>query len=189
MEENKKKAYPGMLLGYTYNFALGDKGVYRKDDRIYASLSGEVNIDENSMPPKISVKNEAKEYMPKIGDEVYIKVTKVTKNVCMGDIIAIKTKPIRVPIVGLIKYENVKKDFKDFDMFDCFCCEDIVLSKVISIDSSNYIYLSTQDANHGVVFGRSNITNNLMMPISFEKMMCLDTRVQENRKVAKPNFI
>ena len=184
-----KQPYPGLLLGYTYNYALGDRGVYRKEDKIYASLSGEIVIDNNSMPPKISVKNESKEYMPKIGDEVYMKVTKVTKNVTMGDIIALKNKPIRVPIVGLIKYENVKKDYKDFDMFDCYCCGDVIFCKVISIDQSNYIYLSTQENNYGVVFGRSNITNNLMMPVAFDKMLCLDTKIHELRKVAKPNYI
>jgi len=184
-----KQAYPGLLLGYTYNYAFGDRGVYRKDDKIFASLSGQIIIDNNSIPPKISIKNESKEYMPKIGDEVFMRVTKVTKNVTMGDILSLKNKVINIPIIGLIKYENVKKDYKDFDMSECYCCGDIVYCKVISIDQSNYIYLSTQDNNYGVVLGRSNFTNNIMMPVAFDKMLCIDTKIHEPRKVAKPLYI
>jgi exosome complex RNA-binding protein Csl4 len=180
-----KKAYPGKFLGYIYDYSLGESGVYRKDDKIFASISGQVIVD-NSTPPKISIKNELTEYIPKIGDEVYVKMNKVTRNTAMGEILALKNKSIRIPIMGLIKSENVKNDYKDFDMTDCFVPGDIVFCKIISIDQTNYIYLSTQDQRYGVVFARSPMTNNIMMPISFEKMMCLDTKITETRKVAKP---
>lgn len=189
MDKSTKKAYPGLFLGYAYDFTLGDTGVYRKEDKIIASTSGEIVIDRSFNPPKIFVKNELSEYIPKIGDEVYAKVTKVSKNATTCEILALKSKPIRIPIVGLIKSENVKSDFRDFDMFDCFMPGDIVLCKVISIDQTNFVYLSTQDPNHGVVFARSPLTKNIMMPISFDKMICLDTKLQESRKVAKPNVI
>lgn len=189
MENKNKKAYPGKFLGYVYDYSLGDTGVYRKDDKIFSSISGEININTAFTPPKVSVKNESLEYIPKIGDEVYIRITKVTKNVAMAEIVSLKHKPIRIPIMGLIKYENVKGDFRDFDMFESFTPGDIVFCKVISIDQTNYIYLSTADSSYGVVFARSPITKNLMMPISFEKMKCLDTQIEETRKVAKPDFI
>jgi exosome complex component CSL4 len=184
-----KKAYPGKFLGYAYDYSVGDSGIYRKEDKIFASTSGEIIIDQNCIPPKISVKNELTEYIPKLGDEVYGKITKVTKNVSIVEILALKNKPIRIPIMGLIKYENVKSDFKDFDMFECFVPGDIIFCKVISIDQTNYIYLSTQDSQYGVVFARSPLTKNIMIPLTFDKMMCLDTKLQENRKVAKPFYI
>ena len=180
-----KKAYPGMFLGYTYDYSIGASGVYRKDDKLFASISGLITI-EASTPPKISIKNELTEYIPRIGDETYMKISKVTKYVALGDILALKNKVIRIPIQGLIKYESVKMDYRDFEMTDCFVPGDIVLCRVISIDQSNYIYLSTQDPTHGVIFARSPLTNNIMMPLSFDKMMCLDTNIIENRKVAKP---
>lgn len=185
-----KKAYPGMFLGYAYDYSLGDCGVYRKEDKIFSSISGEVYIDNNSSPPKISIKNEITEYIPKIDDEVYIKITKVMKNAANGEILALKSKVINIPIMGVIKSEGVKNDFKEFDMFDCFVPGDIVFCKVVSIDQTNFIYLSTKESPlYGVVFARSPLTNNLMMPISFDKMRCLDTNIEEQRKVAKPNFI
>jgi exosome complex RNA-binding protein Csl4 len=184
-----KKAYPGKFLGYAYDYSLGESGVYRKDDKIFSSISGEIIINNSFTPPKLSVKNELTEYVPKAGDEVYLKITKVTNYVATGEIVAIKNKVIRVPMQGLIKSENVKPDFKEFDMFDCFTTGDIVFCKVLSIDQTNFIYLSTQDVSYGVVFSRSPFTNNIMMPVSFEKMMCMDTKIQENKKVAKPNYI
>jgi exosome complex RNA-binding protein Csl4 len=113
----------------------------------------------------------------------------VARLVATCEIVALKTKAIRLPIMGLIKAENVKNDFKDFDIFDMFVPGDIVFCKVISIDQTNFVYLSTADVNYGVVFARSPMTKNIMMPVSFDKMICLDTRIQESRKVAKPNII
>jgi exosome complex component CSL4 len=184
-----KRAYPGMFLGYIYEYSTGPSGVYKKDDKIFASISGDIVIDRNHTPPKIEVRNESTEYIPKIGDEVFIRISKVSKNAATGEILSSRIRPIRNPIIGLIKSENVKNDFRDFDMFDCFVPGDVVLSKIISIDQTNFIYLSTQDPHHGVVFAWSPITKNIMMPVSFEKMICLDTKIEERRKVAKPNSL
>ena len=190
MELNSmKRAYPGMFLGYIYEYSTGSSGVYKKDDKIFASISGEIIIDRNHTPPKIEVRNESTEYIPKIGDEVYIRITKVSKNAATGEILSSKIRPIRNPIMGLIKSENVKNDFREFDMWDCFVPGDIVLCKIISIDQTNFIYLSTQDPNHGVIFAWSPITKNIMMPVSFQEMICLETKIKERRKVAKPTSI
>ena len=185
----KNFAFPGKFIGYIYDYSLGETGVYKKEDKIYASISGEISINNSFKPPKIAVKNELTEYMPKIHDEVYLKVSKVTKNAVIGEILATKDKVIRVPIMGLIKSDNLKQDFKEINLFECYVPGDIVYCKVLSIDQSNYIYLSTNEPIYGVVFARSPLTKNLMLPVNYEKMICLDTNLKENRKVAKPNFL
>ena len=58
-----KKAYPGMFLGYSYDYSLGDSGVYRKEDKIFASISGDIVVESNFTPPRISIKNEITEYI------------------------------------------------------------------------------------------------------------------------------
>jgi exosome complex component CSL4 len=189
MIDRKEMAYPGKFLGYIYDYSIGESGVYKLEDKLYASISGEISINNSYKPPKISIMSKLTEYIPKVNDEVYFKVNKVTKYVVMGEILATKEKVIRVPIMGIIKSETIKQDYKEVDVYDCFVPGDIVFCKVISIDQTNYIYLSTQDASYGVVFARSNLTKNLMLPLNFEKMMCLETKIKENRKVAKPNFI
>ena len=186
---NQNFAYPGKFLGYIYDYSIGESGVYKREDKLYSSISGEIIINNEFKPPKINIKNELTEYLPKINDEVYIKITKVTKSVALGEILATKDKVIRIPIMGLIKSDNIKLDFKEVDLFDCFVPGDIVFCKVLSIDQTNYIYLTTQNSIYGVVFARSPLTKNLMLPLNFEKMMCLDSNLKENRKVAKPNFL
>jgi len=182
------KAYPGKYLGYTFDYSLGDTGVYRKEDKIYASLFGEIIINNKFKPPMISVKNNLNEYIPKIGDEVYFKVSKTTKTTSFGEIVASKDKAVKIPIAAIIKSDNVKQDFRDFDMFDCFVPGDIVFCKILSVDQTNYICLSTQDVSYGVVFARSPLTKGLMMPLNFENMLCMDTKINEKRKVAKPMY-
>ena len=166
-----------------------NEGVYKKEDKIFASISGEIIINTSFKPSKISVKNQLSEYLPKINDELYLKVTKVTKTIVIGEILATKDKVIRAPIMGLIKSDNLKQDFKEIDLFECYVPGDIVFCKVLSIDQTNYVYLSTSEPIYGVVFARSPLTKNLMLPVNYEKMMCLDTNLKENRKVAKPNFL
>ena len=183
------KAYPGKLLCQIYNYSLGE-GVYKKDDNIFSSLVGEIIINNNFSPPQISVINkDSYYYKPVIGEEVYCKIAKVTRFYSNCEIIATKTKKLPNPIQASIRSENVKNDFKDFDMFDCFNPGDIIFAKIISTDLTNVIFLSTIDINHGVVFGRSLLSDNLMMPISFDKMMCLDSGTYEKRKVAKPEIV
>ena len=74
-------------------------------------------------------------------------------------------------------------------MFDCFVPGDIIIGKIIAIDQSQYIYVSVSDINKGVVFAKSKLSNELMMPVSWEFMEDLYTNVREKRKVAKPDYI
>ena len=182
------KAFPGKFLGYIYNFSLGE-GVYRKDDNIFSSLLGDIKIDESVNPPKISVKKVgSSSYKPEIGDEVYAKVKKVTKNFVNCEIIACKYNKLDSYIQASIRPENVKAEFKDYDIFECFVPGDIVLAKIIATDLTNTVYLSTQDISFGVVFAKGMFSNSLMMPVSLEEMKCLECNINEKRKVAKPKI-
>lgn len=185
---SKGKVYPGTFLGYVYEFNMGEVGVYQKDDKLYSSLCGNAVVNTSTNPPSISVINDKSEYLPKINDDVYARITKVTKAQAICEIFANKNKVIRT-VEGIIKHEDVKDDYKDFDIFDCFVPGDIVFAKIKSVDSSNYIYLSSVDVDKGVVFSRSQLSGDLMMPISNEMMECLETHVREKRKVAKPNYL
>lgn len=182
------KTYPGKFLGHIYNYSLGE-GVYRKEDNIFSSILGEILIDNDVKPPKISViKRGLSAYKPKVGDQVYCKVQRVNKYNVFCDIIATKDYKLQSSIQAIIKSENVKGDFKEFDIFDCYVPGDIILAKIITTDLTNSIYLSTTAVDHGVVFAKSPITDGLMMPVSFDKMLCVDSGIYEARKVAKPKI-
>ena len=127
-------------------------------------------------------------YIPHEDDEIYAKITNIQGSFAYCEIFATKEKLI-TPLQGLIKHDHIKDEYKDFDIYDCFLPGDIILGKIISIDQSNYIYISTRDKLHGVVFAKSKISNEIMMPISFDKMQCLYTNCFEQRKVAIPELI
>jgi exosome complex RNA-binding protein Csl4 len=182
------KAYPGKFLGQIYSYSLGT-GVYSKEDNIFSSLSGDVYIEEDFKPPRLSVRKLNNFiYRPQINDEVYCRVIKTTKNFCNCEILATKFHKLSSTIQASIRSEFVSNDYKDIDLFDCFVPGDIILAKVVATDHTNTIFLSTTSPDHGVCFARSVVSDGLMMPISFDKMLCLETGLYEPRKVAKPSI-
>ena len=187
--ENGMKVTPGKFLGYIYDYEIGERGVFQKEDKLYSSLSGKLIIAEKDNKKILSIESSSNNnYMPHEGDEVYAKITNIQGSFAYCEIFATKEKLIS-PLQGIIKHEHIKDDYKDFYIYDCFLPGDIILGKIISIDQSNYIYISTRDIYHGVVFAKSKISNEIMMPISFEKMQCLYTNCFEQRKVAIPELI
>ena len=44
--ENGMKVTPGKFLGYIYDYEIGERGVFQKEDKLYASLSGKLIINE-----------------------------------------------------------------------------------------------------------------------------------------------
>ena len=186
IKENKK-VYPGSFLGYIHEYTIGPTGVFSKNNKLYSSLYGEVCINDETNPPTISVSNGGSAYLPKVNDDVYAKITKVQKTQAICEIFANSKGLIRT-MQGIIKHENIKNDYKDFDIFDCLVPGDIILGRILAVDKSNYIYVKISDTDNGVIFAKSQLSGNLMMPMSSLEMECLETHDREKRKVAKPNI-
>ena len=183
------KVTPGQFLGYIYNYEIGERGIFQKEDKLYSSLTGILKLTQKKDKIMLSVESSSNNnYIPHEDDEIYAKITNIQGSFAYCEIFAAKGKLI-APLQGIIKHEHIKDEYKEFDIYDCFLPGDIILGKIISIDQSNYIYVSTRDKSHGVVFAKSNISNEIMMPISFDKMQCLYTNNVELRKVAKPELI
>ena len=183
------KVFPGQFLGYIYEYSIGESGIFQKEDKLYSSLSGRLKITQKDAQNILSVESFSnKTYLPHENDEVYAKITNIQGSFAYCEIFATKEKLI-MPLQGIIKHEHIKDEYKEFDIYDCFLPGDIILGKIISIDQRNYIYISTRDKYHGVVFAKSKISNEIMMPISLDKMQCLYTNCFEQRKVANPELI
>ena len=182
------KVTPGQFLGYIYNYSIGESGIFQKEDKLYSSLTGILKLSQKEGNTILSVESSSNNnYIPHEDDEIYAKITNIQGSFAYCEIFAAKGKLI-APLQGIIKHEHIKDEYKEFDIYDCFLPGDIILGKIISIDQSNYIYVSTRDKLHGVVFAKSNISNEIMMPISFDKMQCLYTNNVELRKVAIPEL-
>ena len=186
--ENGMKVTPGQFLGYVYDYEIGERGVFQKEDKLYSSLSGKLVLTiKEEKKIILSVESTSNNsYTPHEGDEIYAKITNIQGSFAFCEIFATKDKLIS-PLQGIIKHEHIKDEYKDFDIYDCFLPGDIILGKII--DQSKYIYITTRDKNHGVVFAKSQISNEIMMPISLDKMQCLYTNNFEPRKVAMPDSV
>ena len=181
---------PGQFLGPIYEYEIGESGIFQKEDKLYASLSGKL-IMTKTKNNKIRLSIEATtkiNYNPHEGDEVYAKIKNIQGSFAYCEIFATKDKLIS-PLQGIIKHEHIKDEYKEFDIYDCFLPGDIIFGTILAIDQSKYIYITTREKNHGVVFAKSSISNEIMMPISLDKMQCLYTNTFESRKVAMPNLI
>ena len=44
--ENGMKVTPGQFLGYVYDFEIGERGIFQKEDKLYSSLSGKLIITQ-----------------------------------------------------------------------------------------------------------------------------------------------
>ena len=188
--ENGMKVSPGQFLGYIYEYEIGESGIFQKEDKLYSSLSGNLSITQSKNDKLVlSVEyNTNSGYIPHQGDEVYAKIKNIQGSFAFCEIFATKQKLIS-PLQGIIKHEHIKDSIKDFDIYDCFLPGDVILGRIIAIDQSKYIYITTKEKNHGVIFAKSQISNEIMMPISLNKLQCLYTNEIEERKVAIPDSI
>jgi hypothetical protein len=100
MIDSKEMAYPGKFLGNIYDYLFLVSGVFILEDKLCASISGEISINNSYKPPKISIMSKLTEYFPKVNDEVYFKLNKVTKYVVMGEILATKKKLLEYQLWG-----------------------------------------------------------------------------------------
>ena len=87
---------------------------------------------------------------------------------------------------GLIRKIDVRSTNVDsVEMYECYRPGDIVRAKVISLGDARSYYLTTAGVHFGVVSAKSATMNKTMIPVSWEKMKCPVTGLEEKRKVAK----
>ena len=139
--ENGMKVTPGQFLGYIYDFSIGERGIFQKEDKLYSSLSGKLIISQKDNKNILSVESFSNNtYIPHEGDEVYAKITNIQGSFAVCEIFATKEKLI-TPLQGMIKHEHIKDDYKDFYIYDCFLPGDIILGKIIFIFQRKISYM------------------------------------------------
>ena len=58
--ENGMKVTPGQFLGYIYDFSIGERGIFQKEDKLYSSLSGKLIISQKDNKNILSVESFSK---------------------------------------------------------------------------------------------------------------------------------
>ena len=102
--ENGMKVTPGQFLGYIYDFEIGERGIFQKEDKLYSSLSGKLIITQKNDKNILSVESFSNNsYIPYEDDEIYAKITNIQGSFAYCEIFATKEKLIR-PLQGIIKH-------------------------------------------------------------------------------------
>eukprot|EP00510_Aplanochytrium_minuta_P003475 CAMPEP_0184015194 /NCGR_PEP_ID=MMETSP0954-20121128/6155_1 /TAXON_ID=627963 /ORGANISM="Aplanochytrium sp, Strain PBS07" /LENGTH=204 /DNA_ID=CAMNT_0026295911 /DNA_START=1385 /DNA_END=1999 /DNA_ORIENTATION=- len=201
VEAQPKFALPGDQVGLVKEFKVG-KGCYAVDDIIRASVAGRVTVRTATLPenssgsaleaelPEMSVLKSGslvQEVIPKVGDVVTCRVTKITTRIANVIILGVGDKPV----VGsgfraTIRKENVRLTEVDKVVLpESFRPGDIVRAGVAALGSARSFELSTAQPEFGVIDARCSVSKEPMVPINWQEMRCPVTRMVEKRKVAK----
>ena len=166
-------------------------GTYRRQEKIYASFYGKVNIEpapkEPSTLPQISVTSYKTKVTsaPDIGSRVICKVINISERQAKVNIINVEGTVLQQGLSGVIRKGDVREMEKDsVVIFDSFRPGDLVRARVISLGEGNQYVLSTAENELGVFVGKSD-SGAVLMPVSWCEMQCSKTGVREKRKVAK----
>ena len=144
--------------------------------RIRASIAGKVLIEEELGTEQesrfrvsvSSARNQmASETVIDVGDKVTCRVVRLSMNQANLEIISVGDCPLQQSPKGIIRREDVRlSDIEKLIMSECFRPGDILRGVIISLGDSRQYYVSTSDADHGVLYAKSLITGNLMDPLS-----------------------
>ena len=147
-----------------------------KMDVVRASLVGILSIDDilaDNDGPRLklcvkSSKNEvSSETVIDVGDKVICRVVRISMNLTNVEILSVGDCALHNSPKGIIRREDVRlSDIEKLVMHECFRPGDIVRGVVISLGDSRQYYLSTSDADHGVLDARNLISGNMMEPVS-----------------------
>jgi exosome complex component CSL4 len=145
-------------------------------NRIRASIAGRVLIEEELGTEqesrfRVSVSSArsqvASETVIDVGDKVTCRVVRISMNQANLEIISVGDCPLQQSPKGIIRREDVRlSDIEKLIMSECFRPGDILRGVIISLGDSRQYYVSTSDADHGVLYAKSLVTGNLMDPVS-----------------------
>mmetsp|Transcript_10299 Transcript_10299/g.12859 ORF Transcript_10299/g.12859 Transcript_10299/m.12859 type:complete len:214 (+) Transcript_10299:90-731(+) len=200
---------PGDVVGSTSELQCG-QGCFVRGTSIHASVVGKVLVEKSedkkvtdnneggnqpavlvdSHKPRISIlrpQSLVQEVVPKVGDTVTCKVTKVSPRMANVDILCVGPKAVRGNgFRALIRKENVRiSEVDKVVITECFRPGDIVRAEVAALGTARSFELTTAKNEYGVITAVCSSSKENMIPISWQEMKCPVTNIVEKRKVAK----
>jgi exosome complex component CSL4 len=209
----ERKVTPGDRIGSIREVTAGS-GTYARGTHVYASLVGivgkwtsssvipldgtttnTIDMDAGAKQTVISViplheKPTASSQVLSVGQTVLGRIVRVNTQQAAVEIVAAGNihgtlKDVRS---GVIRKEDVKSGpTEDVLIYDSFRPGDFVLAKVISLGDSKRYFLSTAEAELGVIRARCSTSGNYMVPVNYKEMECPESKAREPRKCAKPS--
>ncbi|PHH81898.1 hypothetical protein CDD82_7589 [Ophiocordyceps australis] len=200
-------AIPGDVLGPVSRYASGP-GTHVYQGNVVSSLMGKVETTPPCQTPgpakrlnkitaaiadqqrsivSVSRRPHGNQLLPEVGNVVLARVTRLMPKQAIVAIQQIGGTVLHTEWQGVIRVQDVRATEKDkVKIQESFKPGDIVKAQVISLgDQANY-YLSTASNELGVIMAMSEAGND-MVPISWKEFIDPETRLSEQRKVAKPS--
>jgi exosome complex component CSL4 len=189
---------PGDRIGSIRQISPG-VGTYSRGGHVYASAVGRLTLasaeeqEETASLPILSVQlQRGRQYASSkvltTGMVVLGKVLRVVMQQAVIEIVAAEgVGGLRYPHEGAIRREDIRAGAtEEVQLYDSFRPGDVVLCRILSLGDSRRYYLSTAEAELGVVRAFCSTSGKLMVPISWKEMECPETKAKEFRKCAKP---
>ena len=178
----------------------GKEGTYVLQNRIYASILGDVVEDATG----VKVNGMAvMSVLPQVQDTVLCRVQRITSRMAYVAIIVVNDVPCKGEFAGIIRYlmlngfgtsltnrdrsQDIRAtDKDDVKVFASFRPGDIVRAQILSLGEERSYLLTTAANEMGVVYATSSQAHAPMYPINWKEMKCSATGEVELRKCAKP---
>ncbi|XP_052227976.1 exosome complex component CSL4-like [Dreissena polymorpha] len=178
---------PGQRLCPDNEKVTAGRGTYSRNGFVYSSLAGYLQTAHSEDGKNIIevIRDGDENVVPSVDAIVTARITNVSPRFCKCSIIKVGKTDLKDSFRGMIRREDVRATEKDkVEMAKSFRPGDIVMARVISLGDSQSYLLSTAENELGVVIATSE-AGVTMVPVSWCKMKCPKTRLEEHRKVAK----
>mmetsp|Transcript_7873 Transcript_7873/g.15237 ORF Transcript_7873/g.15237 Transcript_7873/m.15237 type:complete len:177 (-) Transcript_7873:7472-8002(-) len=157
----------------------GGLGTHLEASKVRATLAGTYDIASG-------VKTAKRAIMPKASQEVLGVVTRIRLQTASIQIVAVAGIALHGSFSGVIRLQDIRKhDIDKLQVTNCFKPGDIVKARVLSLGDSRAYFLSTAEAELGVVVAYAEDGTKLI-PLNWEQMVDPNTGRKEPRKVARP---
>lgn len=157
----------------------GGIGTQVEAAKVRSTLAGSYSEDLGVLSLKKAV-------MPKVGQDVLGVVTRIRLQTANVQILAVAGKALHGSFAGVIRLQDIRKhDVDKLQIPSCFRPGDVVKARILSLGDSRSYFLSTAEAELGVVVAYGDDGTKLI-PLNWEQMVDPNTGRKELRKVAKP---
>jgi exosome complex component CSL4 len=172
---------------------LGEKtsgrGTYVDGGDIKASIVGQLCLNQTEVR-LLSLYHEEDQPELKVGSLILCRVSRIREDRALLKILKVDGKCFNGNLEGVLKKQNIRlHEIDRIRMDESFRPGDVVLARMISLGDSRTVLLSTAEDNLGVLFAVNGESGRLMVPISFDEMLCLETGLREKRVAARPDFM
>jgi exosome complex component CSL4 len=159
---------PGDVIGRCDDYECGI-GCYAFDNKIISTLYGEIIIDNKNINVISSKSLHSNDIVIEIGDIVIARVTKLTVNQVIVEILSVGDRILRLSSRGIIRKEDIRLTEQEaLVIHECYRPGDIVKAIVISLGDAKQYFLSTAESEFGVRWAKSDKSGQPLIPLSWK---------------------